>query len=236
MEGPSSARLPIGQIMIRLLFLAVGISAMSLVAIAPQLLPQFHSQWAVTHYALEATLRSLGHFDDRISLSTWYLSSIMLLAAMFSFGMAALSNSIAEAGWRRLGVLLIVFSADKATGLHHSFIHDFLYRLPFAINFKKSLLLFTAIACLGLVFVLLRPIWSELLKISKQLWIMAALCFSFSNIGLNSLANFFLPPTEYVFQASLLSFIEQCIDQIGGLFLLLGFLFQVQHQLSNRDM
>lgn len=222
--------------MIGLLFLAVGISAMSWVAIAPQLLPQFQAQWDITHYALEATLRNLGEFDDRISLSTWFLSSMMLLAALLAFGIALLTNANGGSGWRGLGAILLFFSADKATGLHHSLIHDFLYRLPFSLNFKKSLLLLAAIGCLGLLFILLRPIWRELLKVSKQLWILAALCFSFSDVGIDSLAHYFLPPTEYLLETGLFPFIEQCIDQVGGLFLLSGFLFQIQCQLKNRDL
>ena len=234
MEGLPPIRLPIGKIITILLILGLGIGGMTVVAIAPQLLPQFQSYWAVTHYSLELTLGNLGHFDHRISLATWYISSILLLAAMSCVSLATLLSGKRRIDWGRMGIVLILFSADKATGLHHALIHDFLYRLPFALNLKKGVLLFFLMGILGLLIALIKPIWGELLKKAKRLLSVSVLCFFCSEIGVDGLVHSFAFPTR--FASSLFPFLEQCFDQLGGIFLALGLLLHIQKELGSQKM
>ena len=247
---PPIFHLPIIKIMLLLLLLGVGISGLAWVAIAPPLLPQFQPFWDVTHHALDLTLGNMGRVENRISLLSWYLSSISLLAAILAFSMGALTTytltisptpnssrqkSRLSSGWIVLGISLLLLSADKATGLHHALIHDVLYRFPFALSLKKPLLLIGGVGILIGFWCWVQPVWKSLCQRSKQLLGLAGLCFVGSEMGIEGVAAHFLSPTTaFSAQAFLFPLLEHCIDQIGGLMLVLGLLRQLQIQLGDQ--
>ena len=243
---PPIFRLPIIKIMLVLLIFGVGISGLAWVAIAPQLLPQFQPFWNVTHHALDLTLGNMGRFENRISLLSWYLSSILLLAAILAFSMhlltpytvtAAPSPNLSrqKSGWIVLGIGLLLLSADKATGLHHALIHDVVYRFPFAPSLKKPLVLMAGVGILFGFWCWTQPVWKSLCQRSKQLLGLAGLCFVGSEVGIEGGATHFLSPNvAFSAQAFLFPLLEHCIDQIGGLMLILGLLRQLQIQLGDQ--
>lgn len=244
--------------MMILLLLTLGIGGLAWVAIAPQLFPQFQPLWLITHQALDLTLGNMGRFENRISLLTWYLSSVLVLAAMLCFNMAALSSSLSsslsgphpgphpgapiigkqslpkrQVGWITLGIGLLLFSADKSTGLHHALIHDVLYRFPLATSLKKQVVLVTVLGLFSGFLFLVQPIWRSLCQPSKGLLAAAGLCFM-GSVGIEGVTGYFFTAAAWSAHALLFLLCEQCIDQLAGLLLVFGLLWHLQKELGAR--
>lgn len=244
---PSGFRLPIAKIMGVLVVMGLGISGVVVVAIAPQLLPQFQMLWSVGHDALDLTLGNIAGLDNRVSLITWYLSSVLLLAAMVPFGMVLLISHRAQpisgldahaitlnrqrVSWMVFGASLLFFSADKSTGLHHALVHDVLYRFPFAIGLKKKLMLIAGLGLLSGFLWLIRPLWKSLCPSAKRLLVLAGSCFVFSEMGMDGVGYFLRLANGSVYLLSL-SLLEALIDQLGGLLLVVGLLWQFNREIS----
>lgn len=232
----SPFRWRIGPIIIVLLFGPLGLALLNLLAIAPQ--------WEAKSYYLELTIDNFVRFGDRVSIATWYSSSLFLVIAILLFGLAW-TRSIPRAGpntalgstlgskpaaprssWVYFGILGLLISLDKATGLHHALIHDFLYRLPFSVAVKKGVLVMVGSLVMIWIGQLLRSMAKELQPFVRRLLLFSALFFAGSELGLNVLTPHVLPSGNSLHP--IFSIGEQFIEQLGGVLLVWALLMQIR--------
>ena len=228
-----AVRLPIRRVILVLLAIATMIYGLSVMAIATQRHPG-------PDY-LEHTLGRFAQFDDRVSFATWYSSAIFLSSAILLLALTVLSrfndtphthhsSALNGAG---VSVLLLVLSIDKSTGLHHSLIHDFLYRMPFSLSIKQWVLKGAIALLLLSVLCYLIPLVRRLTFRQKGLLIFAGLCLLLSEIGLNILVPSAVDLSDNARLFSLLPVFEQLIEHIGGTLLIWALLLHLRSQLGN---
>lgn len=174
----------------------------------------------------EGTFKRFIDFDSKQTISTWYTSSLLLLATGVLFLISRIETYLGgryAGNWLGLMYVFLFFSIDRSVGLHHAIQHDLMYRFPkpFCLDHATTIGIELLI---GVLYLLKNyQFFFSFSLATKRVFLIAALLYFVMPVGAEfcTSQNWFDGPNDTL-NSTLSELLEECFEMSGVLVFTLG--------------